>query len=438
MLFTKPKRAIGLDIGTHSVKAVQMSRSGGRLCVDQVGYAVVNREQVNADPVSAHAVAVQEALASMAPAQSYLVAALPGQTVVIRYPRLKETDRENLAAAVQREAGQNIPYDLDEVELDWTLLDEVEEGSQRQLKVLLVAARHEVIDSRVQIMEAASLQFSVLGVDSLALADAAEGCDLFRTGETVALVNIGLTSASIHFVKDGVSTFIRDVNWGGRELIQAIAKEYRCEYKEAEKKLETLAHEEPEAKRQPTPSELPPLEMDPDFMSESLSDAGGDTVSDVGFGGLSTPDSLSDPFGEAPRTGGLLDPLDEELGEPMLASPLGGSSVELGGSDEKPLKEVISAPLSRMVSEVRRSFDYYEHQLYERPVDRLILSGGVAHLPIIGKTLLDELGVETVEVADPTSGPIVMGDDRSIAPMKATPAQYMVALGLAARGMADL
>ena len=60
---------------------------------------------------------------------------------------------------------------------------------------------------------------------SLALADAAEGCDFLRIGETVAMVNIGLSSASIHFIKDGVSNFIRDVSWGSRELIQAIAKD---------------------------------------------------------------------------------------------------------------------------------------------------------------------------------------------------------------------
>ena len=58
MLFFKAKKSIGLDIGTHSVKAVQMSRRGGRLCIEEVGYALVDRNQVNADPVVAHAAAI--------------------------------------------------------------------------------------------------------------------------------------------------------------------------------------------------------------------------------------------------------------------------------------------------------------------------------------------------------------------------------------------
>jgi len=163
LLFFKAKKSIGLDIGTHSVKAVQMSRRGGRLCVDEVGYALIDRNQVNADPVVAHATAVTEALSAMNLKSSQIIGALPGQTVVIRYPRYAGASRDQLHAIVNREAGQNIPYDLNEVSLDWTLLDEVEEGGQKQLKVLLVAAKHEIIDSRVQIMDASELEYSILG-----------------------------------------------------------------------------------------------------------------------------------------------------------------------------------------------------------------------------------------------------------------------------------
>lgn len=405
MLFSKPKKAIGLDIGSHSVKAVQMSRSGGRLYIDEVGYAVVNREQANNDPVMAHASAVSEALRNMNLNQCSVVGALPGQTVVIRYPRLPESAKEQLEVAIEREAGQNIPYDLNEVLLDWTLLDETEEGDQRQLKVLLVAAKHEVVDSRIQILDASEVQCSILGVDSLALADAAEACDFLRVGETVAILNIGLTSASLHFIKDGVSNFIRDVSWGARELIQTIAKEKRVDYNEAEQLLKdaTKANVEEPAKVEASPAAA--------TEEETL--------------------QAADPFGEL-EASSLLDPLDDEM--PSVT----GTSVPMGGRAEKTVLDVIAHPLNRMVSEIRRSFDYYEHQLYERPVDRLIISGGVAHLPLLQSTLQDELGVDTVEVADPTVSALTLGDDAAVSTIRAQPAQFMVAVGLAARGMAEL
>ena len=410
MRFTKPSKAIGLDIGSHSVKAVLMSRSGGKLRIEDAGFALVDRNQVNVDPVAAHANALREAVRTMQLNQAMMVGALPGQTVVIRYPRLRGAAIEKMDAAIEKEAGQNIPYDLSEVFLDWSLLEEEGEGDDKQLKVLLVAAKHEVIDSRVQIADAADVAYTVLSVDSLALADAAEGCDFLRVGETVALINIGASSASIHFTRDGVSNFIRDISWGARELIQAISKARRCDYAQAEKILMNLEEElEQRAKQEAAMKQTAPA------------------------------------LPSSPSGGGssLLDPLEDELGG--LGAPLGDNSA-LGELDtpmaakseqEADLRDVLAAPIARLVSEIRRSFDYYEHQLYEKPVDRIILSGGIAHVSLIREALHEDLSIEDVSVADPTSGAITIG--KHVADeFRQHPAQFMVAVGLAARGAAEL
>ncbi|MCF6286414.1 MAG: pilus assembly protein PilM, partial [Candidatus Hydrogenedentes bacterium] len=329
------------------------------------------------------------------------------------------------------------------------------EGGQRQLKVLLVAAKHEIIDSRVQIMDAADLEYAILGIDSLALADAAEACDFLRVGETVALVNIGLTSASIHFVKDGISNFIRDVNWGSRELIHAIAKDLRCEYEEAESRLqEFLFKEEAGAEAlganalMEEMEEVGEVEASAVPIVENLDD----TFSDAGEG-IQTPDSITDfgddPFGEAapvapisaPGGSSLLDPLDDELGggfDDSFSGLQAASPMGMAEEVEPDIRETVLVSLAKMVTEIRRSFDYYEHQLYERPVDRLVISGGIAHSSLVCTTLLDELGVESVDVADPTNSALFVADDMSMGRMLEQPAQFMVAVGLAARGMADL
>ncbi|MFO7976043.1 MAG: type IV pilus assembly protein PilM [Candidatus Hydrogenedentota bacterium] len=404
MLFSKPSKTIGVDIGSHSVKAVQMTKSGGRLRVDQVGYGVVDRNQVNIDPIAAQAAAVRDALLRMNLQQSLLVGSLPGQNVVIRYPHLADMPENQLAEAIENEAGQNIPYELSEVYLDWSLLEKISDNQETTLRVILVAAKHEVIESRIQIAEAAEIQYSVLGVDSLALADAAECCDFLRTGESVALLNLGATTTSIHFIKDGLSNFIRDITWGGRELIQAIAKNRRCEYPEAEKILATASLVAPSSAPAQPESEGPAEEK-----------SGG---------------------------GSPLDPLDDELGglNSGPGSP-GSSRGQMGGPGapaEKDLREILSGPLSRLVTEIRRSFDYYEQQLYEKPVERLILSGGVAQLPGLAAALGEELGLDSVEIADPTASALILRNDAAVADMRQQPTQYMVAVGLAARGAAEL
>lgn len=400
MLFSKPKRAIGIDIGSHSVKSVQMSRPGGRLWVEAAGYALVDRNQFNLDPVTAQAVAVRESLQGLDETQSLFISALPGQSVVIRYPRLANMPEEKLQEAIEKEAGQHIPYDLSEVFLDWTLLDTVTRNDDKLLKVLLLAAKHEMIDARLQVSTAAEVDNSILGVDSLAVADAAEACDYLRADETVALVNIGLSAASIHFVKDGISNFIRDVSWGGRDLIQAICRARRCEGDEAERLLCAAGTERSAAAASvpsaPEPPPPPPVES----------------------------------------KASLLDPFEDEMGisdEPMrsvtAAKPL------VGG---KPIEEILAASLTKLVSEIRRSFDYYEHELYESPVNRLILSGGVASIPLLRNTLSEELSIKDVEVANPAESALKLRDRRAALPLCERPAQFMVAVGLAARGAATL
>ena len=423
MGFTKPKKAIGLDIGTHAVKAVQMSRSSGRLRVDYSACALVDRNQLNADPIVAQTMAVREALEGMAVSQSRVVSALTGQMVVVRYPRLTDVPRDQLSAAVAREAANNIPYDLDDVFMDWVVLDEYMEEERRQTKVLLVAAKHEVIGTRLQVLQSAEVECGILDVDSLALADAAEACDFLKTGETVAMINIGLTSSSVHFIKDGVSNFIREVNWGARELVQAVAKGRRCSYDDAIAMLEDI-NQNQERAEMPVALEAMETEFDAPSIEEE-------------------PPLASEPFAEISDMGGsLLDPLDEELDTVDDAV----SETFESGPEPSPrprktqqrMDDVIAAPLNRMGIELRRSFDFYEHQLYERPVDRILLSGGPAALPHVAETLREELGFSVVEIANPVQSALLLGDERANRQLISHPAQFMVAIGLAARGMADL
>ena len=409
-MFTKPKKAIGIDIGTHSVKAILMARQGGRLRVEQVGYALVDRNQFNQDPVLAQSDAANLAVQGWPLNQCYIVGALPGQTIVIRYPRFQDMPNDRLAEAVEREAGQNIPYDLSEVFLDWSLLDTVTEGDSVQLKVLLVAAKHEIIDTRVQVAESAGIHYNVLGVDSLALSDAAEVCALLNPQETVAMINLGASSTSIHFAKDGVSNFIRDVNWGARELVNSIMKARRVD---ADQATHLLSHGDPEVAPAPV--------MAPEPIAEPPAAAPADDFSsDLG--------------------GSLLDPFDDELGDLSGAAPAAPPPPPpaAAATEEQPIEQILATPMSRLVNEVRRSFDFYEQQLYERPVDRIMLSGGVAHLPLIQQALRDELGIDDVVVADPTASALNLSNDRSMQLLRDHAPAFMVAVGLAARGMVDL
>lgn len=407
--FTKPKKVIGLDIGTQSVKAVQVSRAGRGMNIEQVGYATIDRNMLNSDPVAAHARAMREALEDFNVSQALIASDLPGQSVVIRYPRLRDVSVGELDEAIEREASQNIPYDLSEVLLDWSLLAEEIEGDSTVQKVLLVAAKHDVIDQRIQFADIAGIEYSVLSVDSLSLADAAEECKFFNQNETVALINLGASSVSIHFTKNGESNFIRDVNWGAKELVQAIAKGRRLDYEQAERMMIEEA--------------------------ATLSNDSGDVV-DVQVVDEPEVEAIVDEASSPAAN--LLDPLDDEIGLESATPQAAATSSLTSAGGEQTLTDILTAPVSRLVTEVRRSFDYYEHQLYEHPVERIILSGGIANIPLIRESLADELGIDNVAVADPGSGAVTLSKKVSLNRGSVHPAQFMVAVGLAARGLNEL
>ncbi len=169
------------------------------------------------------------------------------------------------------------------------------------------------------------------------------------------------------------------------------------------------------------------------------------------------PDSSGPPPLSPEDASSALEPLEEELAESVIqeaSSALEPLEEDLGGFDGDaamlqaaqvddlqavtPLEEILAMPIAKLVTEVRRSFDYYEHQLYERPVERIILSGGVAHLPPIREALRNDLGIEEVCVADPCRAGIRIRGKTNAPEFEEHPAQFMVAIGLAARGASEL
>jgi type IV pilus assembly protein PilM len=354
-MFTKPQQAVGLDVGSHAVKAVQVVRSGDNLVVERARKIDVDAEQYAADPLVALSGATRDAISDFDVARSIVVASLSGHSVVTRYLKLQKMPKEELEGAIQIEAGQSIPYDLSEVTVNAEQLREVTEDGQTLVKVLVVAARDDVVRARLEVLNLAGIAPHILGVDSLALADACELADELREDETVAIINVGGTAVNVHFCRDGVSNFMREIGWGGGEVATAIQRAFRVEAKTARRIQEGM--------------EEPP-----------------------------------------PSTG--------ESGEQIS------------------IEAAVRSPIARLVGEIRRSFDYYEQQLYEKSVDRIILSGGLAPYSPLRDVMSREIGIERIEVANPQKGKIQVPEANagSVRDLLAHPSRFMVAIGLAGRG----
>lgn len=386
-MFSRPRRTIGIDVGTHAVKVAQLAPGGGGYRLEKASLTPVDAGLLHEDAAAALEASLQYAIGAYSPRSAIVVGALSGQDTIIRYLRMPKMPEADLHAAVENEADQNIPFDLTEVVLDYDIVEEQMEGDELTLRVLLVAAKNEVIDQRVSLFRSADLQPHLLGVNTLALADCGELNKQLRPDETVALINIGAQTTNIHFCRDGVSNFTRDIARGGRELTNAIQKFFKVDYAEAER-IKTSPH--------------------------SLEE-GGANLEEAGAG-ASTPSMPEE--GISVLTGDITGTTDPDLAE----------------NEETKFANATRPVISRLIGEIKRSIDFYERQLYERPVERILLSGGTAGFLGLDQQMADTCGV-AVEISDPIEALVV--DERSPDVQDALNhrEKFAVAVGLAARGM---
>ena len=397
-MFANLKAAIGIDLGTHSVKAVQLSKFGDSPKVDKALLVNLDTDGSEEARMEASIGAMRTIAATFDAKKAILVAALPGEDSFIRYLRFPQMPPDELRSSIELEADQNLPYDLAELMMDSVVLEEITERNETIIKVLLVAAKSDVVHQTLSYFQSVGLSPSMLGVTTLAIADSFEANNGFKGDETVALINIGATSTSIHFCRDGISNFTRDISRAGKDLTGAIQKLLKVDYSEAEEMKINYGKTKPEDRM--------------DIADELL-----DTLETHAVGGESPPDA---------------EPVEDSY-EDATTEPMGHEKAD----DASRIVNATRPALSRLIGEIRRSIDYYEKQLYEKSVDKLVLSGGSALFPGLDQSLADATGVP-VEIVDPVQAFIVDESSPEVAALMENRAQFNVAVGLAARGIEAL
>ncbi len=232
------KSVIGLDVGSCSVKAVELSAKGkgnnfelSHLGVAQVApEAIVQGAFLNSGAITE---AIREAVDSAKIKGKNVAAAVSGHSVIVKKVSLPEMTREELDDQIQWEAEQYIPFDVNEVNLDFQILDSVEDDGN--MEVLLVAAKKDLIDDYVQVITEAGLNPVAIDVASFAVENAFEANYDLDTSDTVALVNVGAQVVNINIISKGVPCFTRDITTAGNQYTEEIQKALSISFEEAER-----------------------------------------------------------------------------------------------------------------------------------------------------------------------------------------------------------
>lgn len=234
-------RVVGLDIGTHAVRAAELvlDRDGatlarfGQVVLDRG--AVVDGEVVDPPAVSA---AIRRLWAEAGFKSKSVIVGVGNQRVVVRQAELAEMAEDELRSALQFEAQELIPMPVEEAILDFQILERfVGADGDARMRILLVAAQRDMVRSLLAAIQGADLEPLVVDVVPFALLRAVGTTDVSildqaATSEAIVSVGAGVTTVLVH--EAGVPRFVRIMTVGGLSLTEALAAELVVELDDAE------------------------------------------------------------------------------------------------------------------------------------------------------------------------------------------------------------
>ncbi len=238
-LFGGKKTSVGLDIGSGIIKLVVIDHGGSEAELTKVATTEVAADAIVEGEVMDPGL-VSEAIRGLFEAagvkRKSVVTAVGGRDVIVKkiqMDRMKEADAREV---IRWEAEQHVPFDMANVELDFQILDPDAEGLQ--MNVLLVAAKRELVESRVGLLTEAGLDPSVIDVDAFAIHNAFELNHPDAMQGVVGLVNIGHEVTNVNILEDGIPVLTRDLSVGTRRFREDLQREKGLASEEAEKVIQ--------------------------------------------------------------------------------------------------------------------------------------------------------------------------------------------------------
>lgn len=216
---------VGLDIGSSSVKAVELRAKGQEYELIGFGLAQVPPGAIQSGELKQPAdvqQAIRQAIDRGGIEATDAVIGVSGGSVIAKRVTLPKMSEAELGESIRWEAEQHIPFDIDDVTLDFQILRQ--EGPQ--LEVMLVAVKKGKVQSYAEVVAGAGLNLVVVDVDVFALETQHEYNFSDNVNEVVALVNIGHETTNTNIVQGGVNVYARDVFVGGRQYAATIAQRF--------------------------------------------------------------------------------------------------------------------------------------------------------------------------------------------------------------------
>jgi type IV pilus assembly protein PilM len=230
------KNLLGLDIGSQSIKMVDIAKTRSGYQLKSLGLGlipaecIVDKDIMDSETVVDTIKNLRENLKARARGSA---TAISGHSVIVKKAELPLMSEGELRQTLLIEAEQYIPFDINDVYLDSFILGESLERTD-MMDVLFVAAKKELVDDYTSAVRNAGLKPMLMDIDVFSLETMYEINYPDAAESIVALVDAGASMININVLKDGMSIFARDISMGGRQLTERIQREFSVSYERAE------------------------------------------------------------------------------------------------------------------------------------------------------------------------------------------------------------
>ena len=225
-LFGRKKNTVGLDIGSGLIKVAVIDHSGPAPELVRVAIAPLLADAIVEGEIMDPAIvseAIMAALQSAGVTTRDVVTAVGGRDVIIKKIQIERVKEQQARELMRWEAEQHVPFDMESVELDFQILDP--DAGGMEMNVLLVAAKRELIESKLRVLGEAGLTPVAVDVDAFALHNAFELNYPEAMQGVVALVNIGHEVTNINILDDGIPILTRDITVGTRRFREDLQRD---------------------------------------------------------------------------------------------------------------------------------------------------------------------------------------------------------------------
>jgi len=416
---------LGLDIGSETTAMVELR--GGRGGIELASRPLVMptppdtvQNNVIVEPETVGA-ALKEWVRESGIKSKKVISSVGGQSsLVVRITEVPSMTDAELKEAMQWDVERHIPFPATDIIIDYKRIERPDaDPDSPNMEVLLAVAQEDMVNAHVEALQVAGLQPTAIDVEPLAASRALVTIAPNETaGQTIAIINIGANTTDITVVRDGLLSFVRPVPIAGSSLTRAVSQGFIVEEDEAERLKRQYTDLTGEGNGAPAPVAGPvPAEPAPAASAEPV-DLTGDRTTHL---------ELDEP------TAPVAPPSAPAAPEPGPSGPPADPNVEYTRNQ---VRDSMQSVLTELLTELRRSIDFYRRQNRNENIDRIILAGGGANTAGLDRFISSELGIR-VELANPYTH---IACDLDVAPqeyLRDVGPVTTIAAGLAMRDMLD-